>query len=182
MKTQGVPLPTAAAAEEGKGRLSNNIYSIPGASHPVSIRDAAFYCVGDVLHGIDGGRAKIKDVIEDINEIFLSYNPEGWATVNTQKRAENGGFTIPALRRIGKAPPPANTGRWAMKPTFRVEDDELILIRENVEDRRAAGANAADDDEATEDFSGDFSGAGVTEDAADSGDDDDDDISDIETQ
>jgi hypothetical protein len=171
-------MPTAAA-DESKVRMSNNIYTIPGASHQVSIRDAAYYCVGEVLPGIDGGRAKIKDVIDKINKIFLSYNPDGWNTKNPQKRAPKGGFTVPALRRIGKAPPPANPGRWAMKPTFRVGgDDELILIR--ADDRAAA-----DDDDETEDLSGAGAGAGAdTEDAADSGGGggDDDEISDIETQ
>ena len=49
-----------------------------------AIRDAANYCVREVLSGIDGGRARIKDVIDDINELFLEPNPLGWVTTNKQ--------------------------------------------------------------------------------------------------
>ena len=139
--------PVSAAAEEGKGRMSNNIYVIPGASHPVSIRDAAYYCVGEVLSGIDGGRAKVKDVIDKINKIFLTHNPGGWQTTNPQKRAKDGGFTTSALRRIGKAAPPANPGRWAMKPTFCADDNELVFIHPASSDNAVAAESDGDDDE-----------------------------------
>ena len=127
---------TAAAPAAAAGaRRSNNLYRIPGTSRLVSIRDAAYYCVHEVLSGIDGGRAKIKDVIDDVNEIFLEHNPEGWQTANPQKRAEDGGFTVTALRRIGKAAPPANPERWSMKPTFYVEDgDEMVLLADGDSD------------------------------------------------
>ena len=117
-----------AAAHPTGARMSNNIYVIPGTSHRISIRDTAYYCVGEILSGIDGGRAKIKNVIDKVNRLFLEHNPDGWQTTNPQKRAPAGGFTISALRRIGKAAPPAAPGRWAMKPTFLVDDDELVLL------------------------------------------------------
>ena len=121
--TEGRKMPLAT--EEGKGsRLSNNIYRIPGASRLVSIRDAAYYFMGEVLSRIDGGRAKIKDVIDGVNKIFLEHNPDGWQTANPQKRAPSGGFTISALRHIGKAAP----GRWATKPTFCVDDNDLVVV------------------------------------------------------
>ena len=120
-----------APSPGGKGsRLSNNIYVIPGTSRKVSIRDAAYHCVGDVLSCI-GGRAKIKDVIYDINELFLEHNPEGWLTANAQKRAADGGFTAYGLRFLGRAKTPAKPERWAVKPTFRLEDDELVLLDDN---------------------------------------------------
>lgn len=151
-------------------------------THPVSIRDAAYYYVGVVLYGIDGSRAKIKDVIDKINKIFLEHNPEGWQTTNAQKRAPDGGFTVSALRRIGHAPPPAAPGRWTMKPTFRVGDDadELVLIRNPRVDIPSAvplvdtdtrGDDDDDDDDAAAD-SGDAAAGGEGE--------DDDDMSDID--
>ena len=121
----------APAAAAGAGaRRSNNLYRIPGTSRLVSIREAAYYCVGEVLSGIDGGRAKIKDVLDGVNKIFLEHNPDGWDIVNHQKRAPSGGFTISALRSFGKAAPPAKPDRWAVQPTFCVEDDddELVLL------------------------------------------------------
>jgi hypothetical protein len=85
--------------------------------------------VGEVLSDIDGGRAKIKDVVGDINLAFLAHNPDGWDTKNPQKRDPTGGFTVPALKKIGKAAPPANPDRWSMKPTFYVAaDDEMVLL------------------------------------------------------
>ena len=120
----------ADPAHPAGAKMSNNIYVIPGTSRTVSIRDAAYYCVGEVLSGIDGGRARIKDVIEEINKLFLEHNPLGWVTTNKQKRAEDtGGFKPLALLKIGKAAPPADPGRWVMKPTFCVaHDDELVLL------------------------------------------------------
>ena len=119
----------AAPAAAAGARRSNNLYRIPGTSRLVSIREAAYYCVGEVLSGIDGGRAKIKDVIVDINDTFLEHNPDGWDIINHQKRAPSGGFTISALRSFGKAAPPAKPDRWAVQPTFCVEDDdELVLL------------------------------------------------------
>ena len=116
----------------GKGsRLSNNIYQIPGTSRLVSIRDAAYHFVGDVLSGIVGGRAKVKDVIDDVNEAFLALNPDGWLTTNPQKRAEDGGFTAYGLCFLGRAAPPANPDRWVVQPTFRLDDNELVLLGGN---------------------------------------------------
>jgi hypothetical protein len=171
-------LHTAAAVDEGKGRLSNNIYTIPGVPHQVSIRDTGYYCVREVLSRIEGGRAKIKDVIDKINKIFLEHNPDGWQTKNKQKRAGDGGFTTSALRRVGKAAPPAAPGRWAMKPTFRVDDDdadELVLIRDaSVKVPRSAhDARDARDDDDDEDDAADSGDAAA-------GDDGGDDMSDID--
>ena len=119
------------ASPGGKGsRLSNNIYRIPDTSRLVSIRDAAYYFVGEVLSGIDGGRAKIKDVLGDVNKIFLEHNPDGWQTANSQKRAEdNGGFTAYGLCFLGRAAPPAKPDRWAVQPTFRLDDNELVMLQ-----------------------------------------------------
>ena len=123
---QDIDLPGAEAIGS---RMKNNIYRIPGTSREVSIRDAAYFFVGEVLASIDG-RVYINDVIHDINEAFLEHNPGGWVTTNPHKRSKkDGGFTVAAIRKIGKAPPPASAERWAMKPTFRVVDkDEMVLL------------------------------------------------------
>lgn len=124
----------AATSPKGKGgkggRLANNLYVIPGSSRPASIREAAYHFVGDVLSTIEGGRAKVKDVINDINKAFLEHNPEGWQTLNDQKRAESGGFSVYGLSFLGRLAPPAKPDRWAVQPTFRMEENELVLLRE----------------------------------------------------
>ena len=143
---------TAPSPGDKGSRLSNNIYVIPGTSRKVSIRDAAYHCVGDVLSCI-GGRAKIKDVIYDINELFLEHNPDGWQTTNTQKRAEDGGFTAYGLRFLARAKTPAKPERWAVKPTFRLEDDdELVLLGDEQEESQRESQRESEQDEEISDI------------------------------
>lgn len=125
--------PADPAAPAVGARLSNKLYVVPDVDHKVTISEAAHKYVGDVLSGIDGGRAKIKDVIDDINEIFLEHNPKGWeGTKNKQKRAPDGGFTASAIKKIGKQAP-ANPERWSVKPTFYydTEHDEIALLNDD---------------------------------------------------
>ena len=110
-------------------RQSNNLYKVPGSSRPSSIRDAAYYFVGEVLSTV-GGRAKVDDVLDDVNEAFLAVNPGGWATTNTQKASAEGAFTAYGLRFMARAKAPAKPERWAVRRTFRLEDDELVLVGE----------------------------------------------------
>lgn len=124
----------------------NNVYAIPGTSRLVSIREAAYYFVGDVLSDIVGGRAKVKDVVDDVNENFLAHNPKGWDTTNTQKaRESDGGFTVYGLRFLGRAAPPAKPERWAVQPTFYLDDDELVLLGDDEE--MAEGSEQAESEQ-----------------------------------
>lgn len=155
----------SAPEPEGRSR-SNEQYSIPGMERKISIRDAAYYYVGQVLSISPGGRAPIKDVVGPANQLFLRYNPGGWKTKNRYRADQIGGFTAAGLKHIGQqADPKARKGRWTQARTFRVEEgDTDMLIYVAPEERPGYDAAEAEAEAEHEDYDEDISEAsGETE-------------------
>lgn len=90
----------ARPSEDHDKKVANKIYVIePGKLDTIKV--AASHFVKDVLDEIPGGRAKITDILDEVNKRFIALNPRGWVGTSTDYgfRDDKGCFTVAGLRR-----------------------------------------------------------------------------------
>lgn len=126
---QGMKLSPSKPTVAATPRIRADVFVTEAGQKLVTVKKAASFFVKKVLEPM-GGRAKISDVLDAVNDAFMKENPRGWYTTSIDNFCDPATkrFTIGGLRKLAKAERREAGRSAAFQPWYTTSGDDIYLV------------------------------------------------------